>query len=126
VAIGKLRLELRVIELAPVVEEALERVKPGIAARQHRLSVQISELPVYVEGDGGRLAQVFSNLLTNAAKYTEPGGDIQVTLSTSGSRAVVTIRDTGRGLDESDMTYLFDLFFQPERTLDRALTASRQ
>ena len=120
VAIGKLRLELRVMELAPVVEEALEWAKPAIAARRHQLRVHVPTAPVRVEGDSGRLAQVFSNLLTNAAKYTEPGGDIEVTLGTLGSSALVTVRDTGRGLDESDMTYLFDLFFQPERTLDRA------
>src|SRR5688572_4720145 len=120
VAIGKLRLELRVMELGPVVEEALEWAKPAIAARQHQLRVHVPTAPVRVEGDSGRLAQVFSNLLTNAAKYTEPGGDIEVTLGTLGSSALVTVRDTGRGLDESDMAYLFDLFFQPERTLDRA------
>ena len=120
VAVGKLRLELEPVELAPVVEHALEWVKPAIAARQHRLSVTVPPDPVRVEADAGRLAQVFSNLLTNAAKYTEPGGDIEVSLKAAGRQAIVSVRDTGRGLDESDLKCLFDLFFQPERTLDRA------
>jgi signal transduction histidine kinase len=120
VTVGKLRLELCPIELAPVIEHALEWSKPTITARQHRLSLSLPAHPVRVEGDAGRLAQVFSNLLTNAAKYTEPGGEISVSMKVSQGSAVVSVRDTGRGLDEADMQCLFDLFFQPERTLDRA------
>ena len=120
VAVGKLRLELRPIEVAPVIEHALEWSKPAITARGHRLSLSLPARPVRVEADAGRLAQVFSNLLTNAAKYTEPGGDIHVALKVAGGKAVVSVRDTGRGLDAADMKCLFDLFFQPERTLDRS------
>lgn len=120
VAVGKVRLDRQLIELGPVIVHALEWAKPAIEARQHQLSVSLPEDAVFVEADAGRPAQVFSNLLSNAAKYTEPGGDVQVTLKVAEGSAVVAVRDTGRGLDQADMECLFDLFFQPERTLDRA------
>jgi signal transduction histidine kinase len=63
---------------------------------------------------------VFSNLLGNAAKYTDPGGEIAVTLKVSRAAAVVTVADTGRGLEPSELKCLFDLFHQNKRTLDRA------
>ncbi|HEX2825802.1 MAG TPA: PAS domain-containing sensor histidine kinase [Burkholderiales bacterium] len=120
VTVGKLRLERCPIDLAPVIEHALEWSKPAITARRHRLNVSLPTRPVRVVGDAGRLAQVFSNLLTNAAKYTEPGGEITVSMQVGQDAAVIRVRDTGRGLEETDMQCLFDLFFQPDRTLDRA------
>jgi PAS domain S-box-containing protein len=80
VAVGKLRLDMSIVELGPIIEHALEWARPLIAARQHRLRVDAPAEPIRVKAEPCRLAQVFSNLLTNAAKYTEPGGDIDVSL----------------------------------------------
>jgi len=120
VALGKLALKEERVELADVITHALEWSGPLVHTRQHRLSVRLPSHPVHVCGDAGRLAQVFSNLLSNAAKYTDPAGDITVALKSVDGEARVSIRDTGRGLEPKDLRGLFDLFRQLEGTLDRA------
>ena len=119
-SIGKLALKKSPLELAGVVEHALEWSGALVQARRHRLRIDIPHRPVRVMGDRGRLAQVLANLLSNAAKYTDPGGDIAVTLSAREGEAMIAVRDTGRGLEPSELESLFDLFHQLDRTLDRA------
>ena len=120
VSLGKLGLQNEAIDLSTVVERALEWTRPQIDARRHRLSVDTPTEPVRVRGDLVRLTQVLSNLLGNAAKYTDPGGQIGVVLEKDAAEAVLRVRDSGRGLEPADLKNLFDLFYQLERNFDRA------
>jgi signal transduction histidine kinase len=76
--------------------------------------------PVYVNADHGRLAQVFSNLLSNACKFTDPGGRIQLTAGRHGSNAVVSVRDTGVGIGLDELEGIFEMFSQVDKTLERS------
>jgi CheY-like chemotaxis protein len=102
-----------------LIELALEAVRPMVAARKHALSVKMPQAPVPVLGDAVRLTQVVSNLLSNAAKYTEPGGQISVTLATAGTgddaRAVIEVQDNGCGIDAGTMPQLFEPTTHAER-----------
>ena len=120
VALGKLRLRMAPVALAAVVDHALEWTRPLIEARRHRFSLRQPSHPLCVNGDAVRLAQVLSNLLGNAAKYTEIGGHIHLALERHGANAVIRVRDNGRGLDAADLKGLFELFNQPQRNIDRA------
>ena len=82
--------------------------------------IEISTEPVWIDGDAVRLEQVVTNLLTNAFKYTPPGGRIQVVLRADGSDAVFSVEDTGVGISQRLLPFIFDLYVQAERTLDRA------
>lgn len=121
---GKVQLQKVPLDLIAVAQQATEMILPLINARRHELSVQLPTEPVPVKGDPARLAQVVSNLLNNAAKYTDRGGRIALTLE-RGMRgampvAVIRVRDSGRGLDPVALGSLFNLFYQVERNLDRA------
>ncbi len=117
---GQIELKLAPIELAPVVTMALEAVDPLMKERQHRVSVAYPTEPVYVSGDSTRLVQCMVNILNNAAKYTDPGGAIQVELSFDKAMALITIRDNGTGVAPEFLPRMFELFSQSKRTLDRA------
>jgi signal transduction histidine kinase len=116
---GKLAIRKTVTELQAALRDAVETTRPFIEARRHELVLDIPAGPVAVEGDRTRLAQVFSNLLNNAAKYTEPGGRITLTLDKSGGDAVVVVRDTGIGLEPNSLSSIFEMFVQVDRTLER-------
>ena len=116
---GKIQLQKERIDLAAVVARAVEGARPLIDARRHTLEVNLPEVPVPVEADPVRLAQVLWNLLNNAAKYTPDGGRITLTVE-RGDEAVVRVRDTGMGIAPEMLPRVFDLFTQVERTLDRA------
>lgn len=120
VARGKLDIKIAALDLVSVVEEAVEWNRALIDARGHQLTVEHPPEPILVKGDAGRLAQVISNLLGNAAKYTDPGGRIGLTVESAGEEAVIRVRDTGRGLEASELKNIFDLFYQLDRTSDRA------
>jgi PAS domain S-box-containing protein len=117
---GKIELQKEPLDVATIVERALETCRPLIAARGHRLRVELPPEPAWVEGDLVRLAQVISNLLTNAVKYTDRGGLIGIEVTGETEEVNILVRDNGRGLDPALAPQLFDLFFQAERTLDRA------
>src|SRR6185436_5232258 len=85
--------------------------------RQHVLSIVLPPAPVYVRGDPGRLRQVVSNLVENAAKYTEPGGTITVTLDQRGDEAVLTVSDNGIGIAADDLERIFEPFTQSHQPL---------
>jgi len=91
-----------------------------IDAKHHELSVAVSGQPLWVGGDLIRLAQVISNLLTNAAKYTDNGGQISVGAAREGEEIVVRIRDTGVGISPELQSRIFELFVQGDRSLDRS------
>ncbi len=116
---GKLAIRKSTTELQATLRDALETVRPFVAAAGHELALDIAAEPICVEGDSTRLAQVFSNLVNNAAKYTEPGGRIEVSLAKEGAEAVVRVRDNGIGLEPKSLASIFDMFVQVDRTLER-------
>ncbi len=117
---GQIELKLSPIELAPVVTMALEAVEPLMKERRHRVSVAYPTGPLYVNGDATRLVQCMVNILNNAAKYTDPGGEIHVELSVDKAMALITIRDNGIGVVPEFLPRMFELFSQSKRALDRA------
>jgi PAS domain S-box-containing protein len=117
---GTLELKMRAIELAAVLSAAIETSRPALDAKHHHLSVEMPEQAVPLNADAVRLAQVFSNLLINAAKYTDPGGHIQLVVTRERGEVVISIRDNGIGLSADALPRLFTIFSQERTTLGRA------
>jgi PAS domain S-box-containing protein len=117
---GKIELRKARIEVSAIVHRAAETSQPLIDARHHTFSLQLPPEPIYVEGDLVRLSQVVSNLLNNAAKYTDEGGRISLTVESIDNQIFIRVRDNGRGIDSSALSGLFQLFYQVDRTIDRA------
>ncbi|HYE38067.1 ATP-binding response regulator [Methylocaldum sp.] len=117
---GKVTLKRESLELTTSVFQAVEASRPLIEANRHELLLRLSSNPVWVEADFARLTQVFSNLLDNAAKYTEEGGLIRLSVETDGARAVIRVQDNGTGISPLNLPHIFDLFTQEPRSLDRA------
>jgi signal transduction histidine kinase len=117
---GKIELRPEAVELAPVVEQAVETSRPLVKARRHQLSTALPPEPVRLRADPTRLCQVVANLLINAAKYTPPGGRIWLTAGREGEQAVVRVRDTGDGIAPDMLSRIFEPFTQAGRTLDRS------
>jgi signal transduction histidine kinase/DNA-binding response OmpR family regulator len=117
---GKIRLQSESVDLAVVVAQAVEASRPIIEQSGHRLEVELPEEPVRLTGDPARLAQVLTNLLNNAAKYTENGGHIWLRADRAGDAAVIRVRDTGVGIPPDMLSAIFDLFTQADRSLDRS------
>ena len=116
---GKVQLRRERIDLADIVAKAIEMTSPAIESRRHTLTVDVPRGSI-VDGDAARLAQVTANLLTNAAKYTDPGGQIAVSGSSKDSQAVLTVIDTGRGIAPDMLPRIFDLFAQERQEIDRS------
>jgi PAS domain S-box-containing protein len=117
---GKLQLRKEQVELAAAVQSALEEVRPLIEASGHEFTVRLPEEPVVLNADPTRLAQVFSNLLNNAAKYTENGGHIWLTAERRDGEVVVSVRDTGIGIDAAHLPRIFEMFSQAASALERS------
>jgi signal transduction histidine kinase/ActR/RegA family two-component response regulator len=117
---GKIRLQMELVELATIVEMAKELSLPLIEARQHTLTLHQPDEPLWVRGDAARLAQVLSNLLNNAAKYTDKGGSIVLSVERADDLAIIRVRDNGIGIPAEMVDAIFDLFTQANRSLDRA------
>jgi two-component system, chemotaxis family, CheB/CheR fusion protein len=116
---GKIRLRAAVCDLTRLVEEAAESLRPVIEQRQHQLSLEVRDRPLYVRGDSSRLLQIQVNLLSNAAKYTPPGGQIRLRLEREGSQAILRVRDNGRGIPAEMLDSIFDLFVQTDDATHR-------
>ena len=116
------RIDLRKVRMSlqVAVNSALEASRPLIEANDHRLELDIPEAPLWVEGDLTRLAQVVSNLLNNAAKYTPAGGDIRLTVREQNGHADIEVADNGVGIEADMLPRVFDLFSQADRHLDRS------
>jgi len=119
---GMVQYEKAEVDLRSVILSAAEQVHPLVEARRHVLALALgtADAPVMVHGDRARLIQVFANLLANAAKYTAAGGRIAVSLALAGTRAQVSVKDNGSGIDAALLPHVFDLFTQGTRTPDRA------
>src|SRR5205085_1244612 len=107
------------VELREIVQSALEAARPLIDARQHRLTLLLPPEPVEMFGDFTRLAQVFLNLLNNAAKFMETGGTITFAARVESGELIVTVTDTGIGIDSAMLPAIFDMFAQADRSLER-------
>lgn len=110
------------MDLASIVHAAVETSRPAVEAAGHPLTVSLPQPAVYLEADATRMAQVFANLLNNAAKFTEAGGRIWLTAELFGSTVVVRVRDTGIGIPPEMQPRVFDLFTQVDRSADRSRT----
>jgi two-component system CheB/CheR fusion protein len=119
--IGRGLIEVRrdPVDLASVVREATQVVEPLIESRHHTLSVRLPVAPVHVKGDSGRLNQVITNLLENAVKFTEPGGQITLTLEQRDESAWVRVRDSGIGIARENLERVFEPFTQANGSLAR-------
>ncbi len=117
---GKIELRAEPLDLLEAVAQGIETARPLIDSRRHVLTEKIPPGPIWLRGDSARLSQVISNLLNNAAKYTEEGGAIHLAVSVEDGYATITVRDNGIGIDSDLLPKVFDLFKQGEQTLDRA------
>jgi signal transduction histidine kinase/CheY-like chemotaxis protein len=116
---GKLQLKRELVDLASVIEDAVEVASPLLEERKHQLDVAIPADAPPILGDQVRLSQVFANLLTNAAKYTDHGGHIRVTGAVNGETIVVRVCDNGRGIDAAMAPRVFELFEQGDVTREQ-------
>ena len=117
---GKLDLRRERIGLATVVGNAVETARPLVDAAGHLLTVDLGSEPFELDGDPVRLAQVFANLLNNAAKYTPPGGQITLRAEQQGTSVAVSVRDNGAGIRAEVLGHVFEPFVQGERSYSRA------
>jgi two-component sensor histidine kinase len=118
---GTLGLQKSRTELTAVIATAIEAARPVLDTKRHALSVDLPKEPVRIEADTVRLAQVFSNLLINAAKYTDPGGRIELSAAQDGGDILLRVRDDGIGISAEMMPRLFTMFSQAEGALTRGL-----
>ncbi len=120
VSMGHIELKRETLLLSDVLDHAMETVAPLWREKQHEISTHANLEPLYVKGDLARLVQSFGNVMTNAAKYTEARGKIDIHVSATAETVKVTISDTGAGISAEFMPRIFDMFAQADRTLDRA------
>ena len=119
---GKLEIKHEPIDVAGIINSALEMIKPSADAKSISLTVENNAYePVPVEGDGERLEQVFLNLLTNAIKFTPDGGRVRVALRRSGSSVLVEVIDNGQGIKRQFLPYVFERFRQADSTYTRRI-----
>lgn len=120
IARGKVALQSERCDLARLVRETAEDYRGPLETDQLELNIRVSDSPVWVSGDRTRLAQVVGNVLNNARKFTDAGGRVEVDLSVDSGTAVVTVKDTGIGMDADTLRYIFEPFSQADRSLDRS------
>ena len=117
---GSLQLRTEMTELAAVIDAAIETARPVIDAKRHHLSIDLPTQPIHFMADPLRLAQVLSNLLTNAAKYTDPAGEIRLTASHDAETVTLSIADTGIGIPPEQLENVFTMFSQVKTAQDRS------
>ena len=117
---GRVSLAKERCDLRRIVADAVDSARPLIGRHHHHLEVAVPSEPLLVQGDVTRLVQVLVNLLNNAAKYSDEGSTIRLTLEPEGGHAVLRVADTGTGITPHLLPKIFDLFVQDERTLDRS------
>ncbi|AUX46494.1 uncharacterized protein SOCE26_080000 [Sorangium cellulosum] len=117
---GKIDLRKERIDVATVIENAVEASRPLVEAGKHTLSVALPDEPLWLDADLTRLAQVVNNLINNAAKYTPDGGRIELSVRREGREALVVVKDSGAGISGEMLPRVFEMFAQADRTLERA------
>lgn len=117
---GKVQLRTEPIDVNSILAHAVEAARPIIEARRHEIHVHVPDDPLIVKADAARLEQILTNLLTNAAKYTEPGGRIDLSAERDETDALLRVRDNGLGIEPEVISHIFDLFTQEQRSLDRS------
>jgi PAS domain S-box-containing protein len=117
---GKVELCKESIDLAAVLRQAVETIRPMAESRKHELLVTTPSTPVHLQADPARLQQVFVNLLSNACKYTDEGGHVWVNATVEGDEAVVRVRDDGMGMSADLLPRVFELFTQDDAARQRA------
>ncbi len=120
ISTGKVELRKERVPLAVVVNNAVETSTPLIAQMRQKLTIQLPESTILIEVDSIRLSQVIMNLLNNAAKYSDPGGHIQLSAEPHGSDVVVSIRDTGIGIDKGQLSRIFEMFSQVDHSMEKS------
>jgi PAS domain S-box-containing protein len=120
--ISRNKMELRKarVLLTDIVSNAVETARPAIEAAGHELTVSLPPQPIFLNADLTRLAQVFSNLLSNSAKYTERGGSIWLSAEIVNRSVAMCVRDTGIGIPADALPYIFDMFSQVDRSIERS------
>jgi PAS domain S-box-containing protein len=117
---GKVQLRLEKVEVSSLIRRAAEAVRPHIESRRHVLEVSLPAEPVILSADPTRLDQILLNLLNNAAKFTDPGGRIALTVSREDGGVLISVRDTGIGIDRELLPRIFEPFMQGDQSLDRS------
>lgn len=117
---GRMVLEEQPVDVGTVLEQAIETVQPLLREKQQRLSVARLPAPVLVLGDRARLVQCVGNLLHNASKYTEPGGEVRVAIRGIGTKVSIVVSDNGAGIPAALLPHVFDPFVQSEETLEHS------
>jgi signal transduction histidine kinase len=120
IACGRLRLKRDRVDLCVVVRDAIETLESDFDQRDHRVAENWPDAPVWLQADASRLEQVFVNLLANASKYTDAGGELAVSVNTRGGHAEVCIRDSGIGIAHDVLPHIFDLFVQADEAAARS------
>jgi two-component system CheB/CheR fusion protein len=111
---GRLHIHRERIDLRVIVKHAIETLESDINERGHRLTTALPDGPVWLQADPWRLEQVFVNLLANASKFTEAGGELAVWMHTREGQAIVRVRDSGIGIAPDALPHIFDLFSQAD------------
>ena len=120
ITLGKIRLQMDVLEASELANASVEISRPWIEKNNHHLTVSLPDEPLPLVGDRARLVQVLANLLNNAAKYTPAGGSVLLSLRREEDEAVFKVRDTGIGIPRAMLDRVFDMFLQIDNSLDRA------
>ena len=119
---GRLHLQRERIDLRLVLTNAIETIQSDVKERKHHLAVELPDEPVWLQADPWRLEQVFINLLANASKYTDAGGELAAWMHTREGQVVVRIRDSGVGIASESLSHIFDLFRQTDEVAARSRT----
>ena len=117
---GKIELRKERITLAPIISHAVEAVRGVYRSLQHELTVTMPPQPVYLDADPTRVAQIVGNLLNNAAKFTDKGGHVWLSVEPTGDQAVIRVRDSGIGIDAEQLVRIFEMFTQVDTSLERS------
>jgi signal transduction histidine kinase len=121
IASGKIELRKEYVEIAAIVQRAIEMSRPLIEQRRNELTVSVPDSGLTVDGDPARLSQVIANLLTNAAKYSDPGKPISIRAERAGASVRITVEDQGIGIEPAFLDRVFDNFIQIPQGIDRAI-----
>ena len=117
---GDIVLKKEPVDLAEIVNQVVEATRQQLDEKQHRLALSLPNTSTTVGADPTRLKQIVANLLSNAIKYTEPGGRIGITIERRDDEAVLSVNDTGIGMDQETLSHLYDLFFQSNTSFSRS------